>query len=450
MTKSLSLVCRDTLVVCALLFTLTRAEPSLAQPTIVSVNPADGATGVSTSAKIVFTFNESMFMGFAFLTNTSTGAFLPVSTTWNAPQNTVMTCTPIAPLPANSLITWDIMAFNSAFEPLTGTTNGSFTTGSGSGSGTGTGTNSITSFSVGKFYAYQQTSSGPPIVEPSAPYLFSASTLLASNRTASGITLTLPTGAISNLTQNLIAPEDYYLAGFSDTQTTFESEFPQGNYTFNVQATTSNQTLVVTCPLGMQQPNAPHLTNYTAAQAMDPAQTFTLGWDAFSGAGSTDAITVSLTFQGTNVFETGTPGAPGALVGIARTVKIPANTFQPNLTYDGQLSFYRLAFVTNNPLNVSVAFRASTTQFTVTTTGAAGGPLTLTNTTLLNGHLSFDILCASGQIFTVLSSPDLALPAAQWSVALTTNSSGTQVRFTDPNPAIGMGPAMFYRARSGP
>ena len=62
------------------------------------------------------------------------------------------------------------------------------------------------------------------------------------------------------------------------------------------------------------------MTNYDAAQSINPAQPFVLGWDA--AAASVDCIYVQIY----GVFQTAALGDPGALTGTARTVSIPANT----------------------------------------------------------------------------------------------------------------------------
>ena len=155
---------------------------------------------------------------------------------------------------------------------------GSFTTGTGAGGG-GSGTNAITTFSVGKVHHYHQTSGGAPTLDPGTPYGFAGATTLSSNRTANSVALTLPTGSVSNLT-HLPAPqaEIFLMSPYSTSLSTYDATFPAGNYSFFVQADTSNQTVVVNLPTtnSMPQPGAPHLTNYLAAQVVNPNQTFVL------------------------------------------------------------------------------------------------------------------------------------------------------------------------------
>lgn len=446
MTTSRPGLCRRVFADLVLVLSLSGLSQLQAQPTIVSVSPTNGATGVATSSQVVFTFSTAMSTYSQAIFTNSAGSYLPVTPAWSA-GNTVLTCTPISPFPASSLVQWYVAGFDAAFNPLTGTTSGSFTTGTGGGTG-GAGTNASTTFSVSKIYLFNQTSTASPNPATPNPCEFGASTGLMSNRTATTITVTLPTTGVSNLTDNILTPQEWYFVGFNTNQTTFESTFPQGLYTFNVSATTSNQTLAVNLPASMPQPNAPHLTNYTAAQAINSAASFSLGWDPFTGgAGGSNFVFLTIIHAGTNVFQTGSLTTTNALPGTSVAVNIPANTLPAGSTFNGSLGFYHTLLVTNNASNISVSYRASFTQFALATTGGASGPLNFVNPRLSGSTLSFDVSCSAGQTFTILSSSDLTLPPAQWTLLLTTNSSGTTVHFVDSRPATSG--AMFYRVRNG-
>ncbi|MCX6926154.1 MAG: hypothetical protein NT154_23545 [Verrucomicrobia bacterium] len=100
---------------------------------------------------------------------------------------------------------------------------------------------------------------------------------------------------------------------------------------------------------------------------------------------------------------------------------------------------------TSNAIYVTVAYRATATEFTVNTSSATRPVVTNVGNT--GGHFSFDVLTTAGQTFTVVSSPNCALPIAQWSTVLTTNRPETTVHVIDPRPMTGQ--SMFYRVRSG-
>lgn len=102
---------------------------SWAQPFIVSVVPADGASNVSPSAVFVFTFSEPMDTGLTSVqfSRASPLTPLPVSSVWSGTNN-VLTCTPTAAFPAGELIFWDVRGKNIPGQRLEGDHFGYFNT----------------------------------------------------------------------------------------------------------------------------------------------------------------------------------------------------------------------------------------------------------------------------------------------------------------------------------
>ncbi|NOS71786.1 MAG: hypothetical protein HOP33_17890 [Verrucomicrobia bacterium] len=424
-------------VLSALLAAFGCLQAAQANPTIISPLPANGA---SPSAAFVFVFSEPMdtaftgvdFINIVYFTNFTT------SDVWSG-GNTILTCTPSPAFPANQLIVWSAFGQNPNGDPLDEPTGGFFTTGGGSGGG-GSGTNAITTFSVGKVHHYQQTSAGAPTLDPTTPYGFSGVTSLSSNRTATTATLTTPTTAVYNLFHLPPPSAEIFLLSTNITSlSTFDAAFPAGNYSFFVQAATSNQTVVVNLPTtnSMAQPNAPHLTNYLAAQLVNPNQAFVLGWDAFPGGTAADYIDVDVGSE----FGSPNPGLPGALTGAARTFTIPAGTLLPNTTYSSQVGFFRFVGATNANY-VTAAYRATYTEFSLITTGS--GQLVLTNASWTPGTFSFDVLCSPGQV-TVEYRTNLA--TGVWQTLLTTNSPGNIFHAIAPQAVTNR--LMFFRARNG-
>jgi hypothetical protein len=223
---------------------------------------------------------------------------------------------------------------------------------------------------------------------------------------------------------------------------TFDATFPNGNYTFTVQAPTSNQQVTVNLPASVTQPPVPHLSNFTAAQSVDASQPFTVRWDALPGGGASEYIFVQV---GT-AFRTPEPGSPGALYGTATSVVIPAGTLQPNTPYEGTLGFYRASTNTFGTSHVTAAFRATFIRFSLVTSGPPGGALILTNTAWNGFFFSFDVLSAPGQRYIVDSATSANGP---WLPLLTTNAPPSgRVEVFDLNSFNAR--SLFYRARNSP
>ena len=432
----------------AFLFLQASLQLAVAQPTITLTVPSDGATGVSPSAAVVFTFSTAMNPTFsaARFIDTTTGFPASAPPVWSA-GNTVLTCTPSPAFASGDTIQWYVYGQDTGGNPLNGGTPviGSFTTGAGGGGG-GSGTNAYTSFVVGKAWLYNQPSTAAPMLDTNTPYVFEGLTSLASNRTATAITLTMPTAGISNLIQNVTAPEDYYLFSANTNLTTFNATFPPGSYRFDVYSNAADQQVTVNLP-NYAQPNAPHVSNYTAAQAVNPTQPFILTWDAFTGGGSTDYVSVAISGLSGNLFETPGYGQAGALTGSATQVTIPANTLAANSNYTADLTFFHVTFATNGT-TLTEAFVASYTTFTISTASSSAAAPVLTNAAWSGGMFGFDILTAPSQTLTVVYNTNLNNAFSSWPILLTTNSPGSIVHISDPHSSANK--TLFYRARNGP
>ena len=284
----------------------------------------------------------------------------------------MLTCTPSPQFANNHNIQWQIDGQDTIGNFLF--TSGSFTTVAGVGGGSGT--NAITTFLLGKLWIYLQTNTAAPVLSPYPfllPYEFSAETMLSSNRMATNVTVTIPvTSGVSNLVQNLLEPESFDLNGEGYTNlTTFNTTFPSGNYVFKVSATTSNQQVTVNLP-NVTQPNAPQVSNFNAAQAVDPSQPFTLTWNAFAGGSSADWILLEVIGEGNPIFETPFFGQTGALTGTATSVTIPANTLQSSSNYGSRARFLSWHRHVRWHDQSTEAYVGSGTYFTIITTGSGG------------------------------------------------------------------------------
>lgn len=413
----------------------------------ITSDPADGATGVSVSAAVTFTFSSAVDptqTTASFYSTSPPGAY-PVNSSWSS-GNTVLTCTPISPFPANATISWAVIVNVS---PMPVFATGSFSTGTGGGGGGGgTGTNAITTFAVGKLYFYEQTNSSPPTLNPNVGYGFTASTSLASNLAATQVTVTIP-GASSptSLSQNPSRHEDYsFLDYFITNEMTFESTYPQGNYAFKVTATSSNLQGTVSMPTTMLQPNAPHILNFSNTQAVIPAQALTVTWDPFQGGTASDYISLAVSGSSGEVFQTPGPGTNGALMGTAISATIPPNILTNGTSFDAEVVFYRFTVVSNGTY-ATFAYRATGTQFTINAAGSASTVPVVSAPILSGSNIGFDVATAPNQVLIVKYSTDCSQPMSQWQTVLTTNSPGTSVHITLSAQAAAAG---FFRLQNGP
>lgn len=344
-------------------------QRAVAATTIVSTVPSNGATGVSPTAAVVFTFSTAMNPTATTADFLDTTAFESPTMTfaWSA-GNTVLTCRPSDGFANNHTIQWNVSGQDAVGNSLTGTTTGSFTTVPGVNGGSGT--NAVSIFQVTKYAVYGQASSAALSF---TTYEFFAQTVLASNRTATSITVTIPvTASVVSLDEDALQPQRFSAATFMPNQTTFDTTFPIGNYVFNV---TPAQQVTVNLP-NFSQPNIPVIGNYNAAQTIDPSQPFTLMWNTYSNAAGKDWILLNISAaSGGTLFQTPLFDQPGSLSGSATGVTIPAGVLPANSTNTVFVGFAHTTSVTNGG-NVSVAVVATVTLFAIrtTTAGSVTGP----------------------------------------------------------------------------
>jgi len=366
----------------AMMMLLAGLRQAVAQPTIVSTVPTSGATGVSPGAAVVFTFSTAMDPAatFAIFYDTNANYESPSMVfTWS-PGNTVLTCKPAPQFANNHYFTWNIIGQDAVGNPLGGTTGGNFATIAGVNGGSGT--NAVTTFLLGRYALYRQTTNAPP---PLFTYEFVGQSALASNRTATAITLMTPaTSPRTNLLfESLLYPEQFQTNFFTPTLTNFDTNFPTvGNYVFTVTNSVngSNQQVTVNFP-NASLPNAPRIINYTNAQAVNPSLPFTVNWNTFTNGGGADRIVLQINEPSTGgvgnsgllLFQTSYAGPPAGLDGTATSVTIPANTLPPNSTNDAFVVFAHVASTTGTGISAT-AIVGSAAYFTIATTAASLAP----------------------------------------------------------------------------
>jgi hypothetical protein len=159
------------------------------------------------------------------------------------------------------------------------------------------------------------------------------------------------------------------------TQTALDANFPNGDFTFNFDTVQDGVFSFTVALNGDSYPAAPHISNFAAAQAIDPAADFVLRWDSFAGGTTNDAIHVGI-YDGTNlVFETSFLSDDLAgLNGRATSLLIPSYTLKGPTTYHGVITFVK--GVTANRCTCGSGFTGyeSTTKFDLQTIALRRSP----------------------------------------------------------------------------
>lgn len=194
-------------------------------------------------------------------------------------------------------------------------------------------------YTVTKGQACLQTNTGTPDLKPGSPYLFLAQAVPTGSMSVYNASITLPLHG----SRGLFSTGPTSPLGLTDraaSQAALDATYGAGTYTFSfITAHDGVKNLPISLS-GNAYPPAPHISNFAAAQAIDPSAPFLLTWDPFVG-GTTNSL-VQLRIENTSgqVFGTAArPGATNALNGTAQGLTIPAGTLAPGHSYLGHLLF---------------------------------------------------------------------------------------------------------------
>src|SRR5262249_22644062 len=153
---------------------------------------------------------------------------------------------------------------------------------------------------------------------------------------------TAPGGAPQSLTFDPVNNWLSFSAKFS-SQAALDAAAPSGNYKLVVNTLHQGQKALTLNLPAETFPGPPHISNWNAAQAINPAANFMLRWDPFGGGTTNDFILVLVGDSNTGVLVLRTPSPlqSGALNGTATSVVIPDGQLEPNTVYDVQITFFK-------------------------------------------------------------------------------------------------------------
>jgi len=462
---------REVVSLTVTLFVVGTSPVAWAQaPQLVSVTPANGATGVTTNAAIVFVFDQPMdtavdlepsLPDFGVLGNyqlTGSGLFNFLTGTWSQDGRT-LTCTPTAAFPANATIGWTLNPAEGE-SPFTNedgtealaTVSGSFSTGTGGGGG-GSDENcdglpdEWGGFNLFKGASYEQTSAADPVPEASDGFYFGSSvTSPQSGAQVTEASVILP----DNSTTDMSGIFGFFVySATADLESALEAVYPPGRYTVRfTQTGEPERSINMTMPANNVP--VPKILNYPEAQAIVASQDFPLRWNSFTGADADDYLSISVSEDpGEVVFEAPDLCLPRELAVTATSVVIPADTLIDGQTYSATLSFGKVFYASTNAVPGMSGFggisRVTTFRMHAGTGGSPNDPARLSDYQVLaNGNPEFRLTGTAGQTHTIERTDDLT-PTVQWTVMGTVTLDGAgQATFEDTG--AGNTFPLFYRA----
>ena len=190
--------------------------------------------------------------------------------------------------------------------------------------------------------------------------------------------------------------------------------------------------------IALNSPNTPQITNFAAAQAIDPTRDFTLYWTNIVAQTAPAYQLIVLDAAGQTVFTTGLKQAADT------AATISANTLPPGTNLQGILTFANpnLPDTNSYPGAIGLAAMAKNTTFPLVTRPSPARPhLTLLPPVGEQFHFRSD--GESNHLYQVLASPDFLA----WTNLLSSNSVSGVLEFIDPG-SIGL-TRRFYRVKVG-
>ena len=295
-------------------------------------------------------------------------------------------------------------------------------------------------YNIGKQQNFNQNSSGAPTPAGGNPFRFFANVFANASNAVTSAQVQLPApGGIDPLSPD---PTDTVLSFVQrfPSQAALDTAFVPGTYTLQLSAVhDGTRSLQMTMPSDAL-PAAPHVANWAAAQAINPAVDFNLTWDPFSSSSALDFIVL-------NAFDSlGNVIASLGLPYTATNFDFVAGAFQSGQTNQVQLQFRHITSqdITNYPgVTGSVRF-ISSTVLNLSTTALATAPSLVVVTT--NGLRPFELLLAgqAGALYAIDTSSNLQ--SGTWVPLVTNTAVNGQFVFVDPQSSNFS--ARFYRGRA--
>ncbi len=262
--------------------------------------------------------------------------------------------------------------------------------------------------------------------DASAPFTFQCGVDSSGPNLINSASLQLPSGA-----QRILQAEGSDGFAFREnfsSASSLNSTYGSGTYLLTIDSANDFNFVQLTLPSD-SYPSTPQITNYTAAQTLNPSNNFTFAWQSFVGGTTSDFIQLQIrSSSGNGVLSSPEFGSPGALNGTNLSFVVSSNQLFPGEIYRGELLFGHLVSVNSSSIpgaNVVVAF-LKRTSFDVKTTGTAP-VIRLKNFGVTNGNFQFSFDTQPGRNYQVQS----ANTVTNWQDMGFFTANTNQIIFTD-------------------
>lgn len=285
----------------------------------------------------------------------------------------------------------------------------------------------ISFYGIFKEQDFVQTNNTAPISDTNGPALFQCEVDSSSSGLIDDASVQLP-----NSSSRTLVPDGSDAFRFRETfssASALNAVYGTGTYSLTIDSENDGFNFAQLSMPSDAYSNTPQITNYTDAQSINPSNSFTIGWLAFSGGTSGDFIRLTLRdSSGDKSFDTGDFGSPDAFNGTNLSSVIPANTLYSGEVYLGELMFSHLTTIdsTSIPGATGAVVFTKKTSFSVKTTGTVPS-INLHVLGLTNGTFQFSFTSQPGKNYQVQFADQLS----EWQDFLFTNATSSETVISD-------------------
>ena len=313
----------------------------------------------------------------------------------------------------------------------------------------------VSFYGIVKSTQFEQVGDAVPTTLPTNAYAFNAFAIASTNNVLTNATVSPPLHILVPDETNNISLR--WMEQF-DSQSALDSAYPStgglfspANYTVTMYTTNdgvqSGALSFYLLPpfVAISQPVTPHLTNFSAAQAIDTTRDFQLGWSSLGGSTVAIVQLTVLDLASNLVYMTPAPFQPGAVNGASFDAIIPAYSLPPGTNLMGHLTIANPGLPNTNSYAgaTGISALARDTRFSIVTRAAPLPPRLTALSAPGAAEFALHVEGEPNRIYQLEASPDVIA----WTNLFSTNSQNGQFNFTDTNSTAV--PARFYRVKIG-
>lgn len=308
-------------------------------------------------------------------------------------------------------------------------------------------------YGVVKSIQFEQVGDASPTEVPTNAYAFNAFAIASTNHVLTNATVSAPLHVLVPDDTNNISLR--WMEQF-DTQSALDLAYPSSRsfspvnytitmYTVNDGVKSGALSFYLLPPLfAISQPVTPHLTNFSAAQAIDTTRDFQLGWSSLGGSTLAIVQLSVLDLASNLVYMSPAPFQPGALNGTSLGAVIPAYALPPGTNLMGHLTIANPGFPNTNSYvgATGVPALARDTQFSIVTRAAPVPPRLSVLSAPGAGDFVLHLEGEPNRLYQIQAGNDFT----SWTNLFSTNSANGIFNFIDANPPLR---GRFYRGKVG-